>query len=200
MNIFSIILYSIIAIVVCICLGKLMQSEGGKKLVFYILSAVIIFGACVCGVQLYKEITAKSYVNGSIDIQNQFVAESFVYSTSSVVFNKESENFYLYEIDLIPVDNFNGEEKEYEVKLNYYDLFNAEIKAGFVNSDIQIDFYDTNGELLNSSNLNIKVEFLSNKTNLKLSTDSLEESEYLTQYFQDRGFTLKILELKGDNK
>ena len=36
-----------IAIVVCICLGKLMQSEGGKKLVFYILSAVIIFGACV---------------------------------------------------------------------------------------------------------------------------------------------------------
>ena len=70
MNIFSIILYSIIAIVVCICLGKLMQSEGGKKLVFYILSAVIIFGACVCGVQLYKEITAKSYVNGSIDIQN----------------------------------------------------------------------------------------------------------------------------------
>lgn len=199
MNIFSIILYSIIAIVVCICLGKLMQSEGGKKLVFYILSAVIIFGACVCGVQLYKEITAKSYVNGSIDIQNQFVAESFVYSTSSVVFNKESENFYLYEIDLIPVDNFNGEEKEYEVKLNYYDLFNAEIKAGFVNSDIQIDFYDTNGELLNSSNLNIKVEFLSNKTNLKLATYSLEESEYLTQYFQDRGFTLKILELKGDN-
>ena len=199
MNIFSIILYSIIAIVVCICLGKLMQSEGGKKLVFYILSAVIIFGACVCGVQLYKEITAKSYVNGSIDIQNQFVAESFVYSTSNIVFNKESENFYLYEIDLIPVDNFNGEEKEYEVKLNYYDLFNAEIKAGFVNSEIQIDFYDTNGELLNSSNLNIKVEFLSNKTNLKISTGSLEESEYLTQYFQDRGFTLKILELKGDN-
>lgn len=200
MNIFSIILYSIIAIVVCICLGKLMQSEGGKKLVFYILSAVIIFGACVCGVQLYKEITAKSYVNGSIDIQNQFVAESFEYSNDVIVFNKESENLYVYEVDFIEVKGFNGEEKEYQIKLNNYDLFNADIKAGSIESEVQIDFYDTNGELLNSSNLNIKVEFLSNKTNLKLATDSLEESEYLTQYFQDRGFTLKILELKGDNK
>ena len=196
MNIFSIILYSIIAIGVCYCLSILMRSEGGKRLVFYLVSSVIIIGACICGVQLYKEVTAKSYVNGSIDIQNQFVVESFEYSNDVIIFYKESENSYLFDIDLIPVKDFNGEEKEYQIKLNDYVLFNAEIKAGSVESEVQIDLYDVNGELLNSSNLKIKVEFLSNKTNLKLVADSLEDSEYLSQYFEDYGFTLKILELK----
>lgn len=38
----------------------------------YILAFVIIVAAVFCGIELYKELKAESYINGSIDISNRF--------------------------------------------------------------------------------------------------------------------------------
>lgn len=195
----SILIYGILAIVVCICLVKLLKAEGGRQLIFYILCGVIIIAGIIVGIQFYKELTAKSYINGQIDISNQFVSESFEYKSSSVVFTKNgTTNTYTYEIDLTKVEDFNGENKKYEVKLNDYVLFNAVITAGSVSADLQIDFYDTNNSQVCSSELKILVEFINNKTKLKLATEGASQAEFLTQYFEDYGFRLNIAELKGD--
>ncbi len=54
--------------------------------ILYLLAFVLIVVGVFCGIRLYKEIKAESYVNGSIDISNRFSQESFNYSSTSVVF------------------------------------------------------------------------------------------------------------------
>ena len=54
--------------------------------ILYLLAFVIIVAAVFCGIRLYKEIKAESYINGSIDISNRFTQESFNYSSTSAVF------------------------------------------------------------------------------------------------------------------
>ena len=46
--------------------------------------------------------------------------------------------------DLLKVEDFNGEKKEYKVILNDYVLIGSEINAGSIFSVVNMDFYDTN--------------------------------------------------------
>lgn len=55
-------------------------------ILLYLAAFVIIVAGVFCGIRLYKEVTAKSYINGSIDISNRFSQDSFNYSSTSVVF------------------------------------------------------------------------------------------------------------------
>lgn len=200
-RIFSIICYGLIAIIICFCLVKLLKTDGGKQLLFYIISGVLIVVAIVCGIMLYKKITSKSYINGQIDISNQFVSQTFEYKSSSVVFTKNGDSdVYSYEIDLTKLEDFNGANKQYEVKLNDYVLFNSTITSGSVSTNLEINFYDTKNNNVCSANLQILVEFLSNKSRLKFSTEGSKQAEFLTQYFTDYGVRLSILELKGDKQ
>ena len=151
-----------------------------------------------CGLQLYREIKAESYVNGSIDISNKFSQDSFNYSNTSVVFYHEindDTNTYSFEKDLIKVEDFNGEDKKYKVTLNDFVLLDAKINAGSIYSLVNIDFYDTNNEIVCKSQLNISIKFLSNKTTLNLSTIGKENASFLEQYFKDNGIRLRVIEI-----
>ena len=48
----------------------------------YLICFILIIVGVFCGIELYKEVKAESYVNGSIDISNKFSQESFNYSSS----------------------------------------------------------------------------------------------------------------------
>ena len=52
----------------------------------YLICFILIVVGVFCGIELYREVKAESYVNGSIDISNKFSQESFNYSSTSVVF------------------------------------------------------------------------------------------------------------------
>ena len=154
-----------------------------------------------CGIQLYKEVKAESYVNGSIDISNKFSQESFKYKSTSAVFYHDlydDTDTYYFEKDLLKAENFDGEKRTYKVMLNDYNLFNAEISAGAVFAVVTIDFYDTQGQLVKSADMNVSVKFLSNKTQLTLATVGNENAQFLEQYFADNGFKLQIIEIKED--
>jgi len=58
----------------------------------YVICFVLIIVGTFLGIELYKDIKAESYVNGSIDISNQFSQESFNYSSTSVVFYNDIYN------------------------------------------------------------------------------------------------------------
>lgn len=166
--------------------------------ILYLLAFVIIVVGVFCGIRLYKEIKAESYINGSIDISNRFTQESFNYSSTSAVFYHDlydDTDTYTFEKDLLKVENFDGKKKTYQVVLNDYVLLNTEINAGSVFATVDMDFYDTSGNVINSALMKISVKFLSNKTTLTLATTGKENASFLEQYFADNGIRLRIIEI-----
>lgn len=169
----------------------------------YLICCVLIVLGVFCAIQLYKEVKATSYVNGSIDISNRFSQESFKYTSTSAVFYHDlydDTDTYYFEKDLLKTENFDGEKKTYKVMLNDYVLFNADINAGSVFAVVTIDFYDTQGQLLQSADMNVSVKFLNNKTQLTLATIGNANAKFLEQYFSDNGLRLQIIEIKEEVK
>lgn len=167
----------------------------------YLICCVLIVVGVFCGLQLYKEVKAESYVNGSIDISNRFSQGSFKYTSTSAVFYHDlydDTNTFYFDKQLLKTENFDGEKKTYKVMLNDYVLFNAEINAGSVFANVTIDFYDTQGQLVRSSDMNISVKFLSNKTQLTFATVGSANAQFLEQYFSDNGLRLQIIEIKEE--
>lgn len=167
-------------------------------ILLYLAAFVIIVAGVFCGIRLYKEVTAESYINGSIDISNRFTQESFNYSSTSVVFYHDiydDTNTYTFEKDLLKVENFDGAKNRYQLVLNDYVLLDTQISAGAVFSTLYMDFYDTNGNIVRSAYMDIAIKFLSNKTALSFSTVGNENASFLEQYFADNGIRLKVVEL-----
>ena len=164
----------------------------------YLICFILIVVGVFCGIELYKEIKAESYVNGSIDISNKFSQEAFNYSSTSTVFYHDlydETNTYTFEKELLKVEDFNGEKKQYKVVLNDYVLISSEINAGSILSIVNIDFYNTSGNILCKSSLKISIQFLSNKTQLTLETIGQENASFLEQYFSDNGIRLSVIEI-----
>ena len=164
----------------------------------YLICFILIIVGVFCGIELYKEIKAESYVNGSIDISNKFSQESFNYSSSSVAFyhdDYDTTDTYTFQKDLLVVDSFNGKEKTYQVILNDYILFNTEFNPGSIFSNVAIDFYDTEGNVICNADMKISIVFLSNKTQLTLATVEDKNSSFLQQYFTDNGIRLRVVEI-----
>ena len=166
--------------------------------ILYLIAFVLIVVGVFCGIRLYKEIKAESYINGSIDISNRFTQESFNYSSTSVVFYHDlydDTDTYAFEKDLLKVENFDGKTKTYQVVLNDYVLLNTEIAAGSIFATVDMYFYAKNGNVINSAVMKLSVKFLSNKTQLTLATTGNENASFLEQYFADNGIRLRIIEI-----
>ena len=170
-------------------------------ILLYLLAFVLIVVGVFCGIRLYKEVKAESYVNGSIDISNRFSQESFNYSATSVVFYHDlydETETYTFTKDLHKTEDFDGVKNKYRVTLNDYILIDTSITAGTVFSTLCIDFYDTNGAIVCSSSMEIKIEFLSNKTALSFTAKGNESASFLEQYFSDNGIRLKVVQILSE--
>lgn len=168
------------------------------KWYWYIICVILVLLGVFCGIQLYKEVKAESYVNGSIDISNKFSQESFKYTNTSVVFYHDiydETDTYIFEADCLKVDDFNGLTNTYQVVLNDYILLESEINAGSIFTNVNLDFYDTYGEIIKSIDMQISIKFLSDKTQLTLATTGNENASFLEQYFSNNGIRLYVNEI-----
>lgn len=168
------------------------------KWYWYIICVILVLLGVFCGIQLYKEVKAESYVNGSIDISNKFSQESFKYTNTCVVFYHDiydETDTYIFEADCLKVDDFNGLTNTYQVVLNDYILLESEINAGSIFTNVNLDFYDTYGEIIKSVDMQISIKFLSDKTQLTLATTGNENASFLEQYFSNNGIRLYVNEI-----
>ena len=168
------------------------------KWYWYIICVILVLLGVFCGIQLYREVKAESYVNGSIDISNKFSQESFKYTNTSVVFYHDIYNetdTYIFEADCLKADDFNGLTNTYQVVLNDYVLLGSEITAGSIFTNVNLDFYDTYGEIIKSVDMQISIKFLSDKTQLTLATTGNENVSFLEQYFSNNGIRLYVNEI-----
>jgi len=175
------------------------SSTAFKK---YTVCGVLIVAGLFCGIDLYKNLTAQSYIRGSINIENTFSMESFNYSSTGVTFyhdlydNTETWN---YDIDLKPVNDFNGQRNTYQLVINDYIIFGTVVNAGSINADFNMDFYNTSGDMICSAEMKVKIAFYSNKTSLSLVVVGNQAASFLEQYFADNGIRLFVNEIKGGN-
>lgn len=165
----------------------------------YVICAVMIVVGTFCGIQLYKEVKAESYVNGSINVENKFSQESFTYSASSVVFSLDSyaqtPETYVFENNLLKVDDFNAETKTYQIKLNKYILLDADIRAGSIFANVHMDFYGTDGQLVQGADMQMSILFLDDRTQLRFIVIGQESKAFIEKYFANNGIRLRVYEI-----
>ena len=159
------------------------------KVILYILAFLVILSGVVCGIWTYKIITSKSYINGDLlGFENAFKQENFKYITNTLP-------HYTYEINLLPVEEFDGLSKSYEVILNDYEIVNAKIDAGAVEFNRSYEFLGVESNVKNTTQLCIRLEFLADKTKLKVVVET-DNTAYITQYFNNNQFSLRVNEIK----
>lgn len=164
----------------------------------YLICFILIVVGTFCGIRLYKELTAESYINGSIDLTEKFNRESFYYGSTEVTFYHDlydTSETYVFEKNLTKVEDFNGEEKSYKVVINDYVLTDVEFSAGAIVANTKINFYDINGEVICKPNLQIIINFYNNKTKLILKTSGSADANYLEEYFSNNGICLEVIEI-----
>ena len=106
------VIYGLLIVgIILVILVLFFKYQNTRRAILYILGCIIIACGTVTGIMLYKEMTAESYINGSIDISNQFSQEAFKYSSTSVVFYDDiydDQDIYTFETELLKVENFDG--------------------------------------------------------------------------------------------
>jgi len=175
------------------------------KWYIYPICLVLMLLGVYSGITMWQKIHAESYINGSINITNEFYFESFTYDNSlfgnAVVFPPTTpydtpDTIYAWQSENLPtVPTFNGTEKQYQIEVNGYRIFGATVNAGGVIIRTNIDFYDTENNLLCSAYYDLSVRFLSNRTELEIRTKGQQNANFIEQFFADNGLRIKIKEL-----
>lgn len=198
-NLGNVILFGVALVFIFFVMYIMSKNEGSRKILLLIISLGIIISGVYCGINCYKEITSTSYIQGSLDVKNEYVVETFNYSVSNITLYNDiySDDPTLYErsVDTAKVDGFNGATKKYIITFNDYVLIEQPvISAGAVYFELPYEFRDTYNQVLCTSIMCVSVRFLSNKTTLNVSCQGSDEAQYLQQYFNDYGFRLNIKE------
>ncbi len=194
----DIVIYGMIAIIVVICSIMLIKNKESRKVFGYICAFVILCTGVFSAFGLYDEINSKSSINGSLDIHNQFVKNSYYYNVSSLELYADNTEADLYKtiIESEKIENFDGQTKNYEVVFNDYELINqATINAGSIYIILPYEFYNTEGTINVAFDLYLLIKFLSNKTTLEVWCYGNTECQYIEQYFADYGFRLYVNEI-----
>lgn len=194
----NIIIYGIIAVIVVICVIMLLKHKETRKVFGYICAFVILCTGVFSAFGLHNEINTRSSINGTLDIRNQFVKNSFYYNVNSLELYKDTttEDLYKTIIESEKIEGFNGQTKQYEIIFNDYELINqATINAGSIYVILPYEFYSTEGTVNVAFDLYILIKFLSNKTTLEVWCYGELESQYIEQYFTDYGFRLYVNEI-----
>lgn len=193
-DITNIILGTLVAIAVIICLIIALKSEHLRKLCLYIMAIACIFFGIYSTAGLIKDVTAESYTNGSLEQKNTYGLDTFSYTSSSIVFTP-NDSIYTWENNFLRVNNFNGVKNEYKIVFNDYLILDPDITTGSINFDITMEFLIPEGSQNFIGTMHTTIKFLSDKTYMKLSTNTQAEAQYFLDYFKNFGFKLCCYEV-----
>lgn len=187
--------FYITAVIACVVLvvALMLRFPATRKVFFYIFSGALIISGIYSTSNFFKEVHQVSYINGSATLKNSVIQTNFNYSTNSVVFYfDETNGSYVFSKAFVRSSDFDGSKNTYETKLNNYLLFDTTYSNGAIFSKNTMSFLNPSGDVIYDSYFEIDIQFLSDKTTLKVSTYSEESVNYLQKYFQDFGFRLMV--------
>ena len=192
-NIADAIVTSIIVIAIVICVVIMLKNKESRIFLMYVIGAIIIAVGILSTIGLVKELKAESYVNGSIDIPTNTEQVLNYSATNLTLYDDPNDNLSIYSYSTtLPSTTFDGNEYRYNVSLNEYQLIDITIGAGYIYTVATMSFYNVNGDLQCEAIINISILFLSNETQLQISVEGTEQSEYIEQYFNGNGIRLLV--------
>lgn len=169
----------------------------------YIICFALMLVGIWSGITLWQKVHSESYIHGSIKVTNDLYLESFAYDNSlfgdAIVFVNDIydiTNTYTWTSENLPtVPDFNGATNTYQIEINGYRIFDATINAGGVLVRTNIDFYDTENNLLCDGYYDLSIRFLSNRTEVSVKTVGQQNANFIEQYFADNGLRITIKEV-----
>ena len=181
-----------IILILLVILSFALKNDTFKKVMLYIAGTLVIAAGIYSSINLYKEVNAKSYINGEIPLFSQFQVEDFSYCSSQIVLTKDNNGQFTYEVDTLKVKDFDGIENTYKIYFNDKNI-PAKVNAGSIEINCKLNFLSTENETLNLAPLKIQVNFLSESTTIKIATNNQESANYLQKYFLVNGFSIKAI-------
>ncbi len=181
-----------IVIILLVFLFFVLKNDTTRKVMLYIVGVLVIAAGIYSSINLYKEVNAKSYINGEIPLFSQFQVEDFSYCSSQIVLTKDNNGQFTYEVDTLKVKDFDGIENTYKIYFNDKNI-PAKVNAGSIEINCKLNFLSTENETLNLAPLKIQVNFLSESTTIKIATNNQESANYLQKYFLVNGFSIKAI-------
>lgn len=186
----------VIAAGVVLILILILKQPQLRRVLFYIVCVLVVVSGILGAIGLHQELEKKSYTNGQITLKNTFDLEDhFNWATNSIAFyhsDYDETNTFTYTVDLTKVSKFDGDYNNYDVYFNDYQIVNAVITSGAVVFDAPLSVKLTDGTISTTADLNINIQFLTDKTKLTLTTHGKQEASYLERYFNDCGFKVVV--------
>lgn len=167
----------------------------------YIICVILIFVGGLTGVRTFKDITAKSYVKGEISFENEYEQEYIDLELGSITLVENTgqegdDAFATWQQTLLPLSEFKGNDAEYKVFINGYELKNVSINQFSLNTTQRLALFDKEQEEVAYATYNLDISLNKNQTFVKITVNDKESMDALNAYYRDFGFHLVAKEIK----
>ena len=161
----------------------------------YLICVVLIISGIFCGANLIKIWSQKSGVYGSIESIESKNNYTDVAKFDLGIISFESDNNVDYSFSYTDgYIEFDGN-SDYSLLINDSLVSDVIFEAGKIIADAKFKFYGSDGKVVSVAELNIYIEFLSDKTVISITTKNNNDSmAYLMRYVNVNGFVIKVVE------
>ena len=173
-----------------------------KHYIQILISGLLVLIAAVMFSYYYNTyIAPESFVIGSVQLEDyktlpikDYLSDDtvlFSQNINDVTFsNKNGVAIYEYNFD---AKDFNGEERDYLICVNDYIVNDLVENAGTISGTCNLNYYDTEKQVLCASAIRIDFSFYSLKSLLRVTVNS-EDLGYLMNYFRTDNFIITLTE------
>lgn len=161
----------------------------------YLICFILIIVGIFCSIELVDLLNVKSGEYGypiTFETQNNYeIVSRFDYGTIGF----DTEDYINYSnVSVFEPTDFNGKNTEYEMFFNDTPLNNVVVSAGRISGNVDIVFYDLDGQEITTANLYFNVEYLASGTKVTTEITNTNNSvSYLNSYMELNGAVLKIM-------
>lgn len=161
----------------------------------YIICAVLIIIGSFCTVELVN----------IFDVQSGEYGTVFVYETpykydefSRFDFGRidfDSQDYQKYQsITVHDSQEFDGTKNNYTLFFNDQPLNHVVQTAGRISGDLAIKFYDLDGQIITTADLNFVIEYQASNTKVTITITNVNDSvSYLNTYMEINGAILRVV-------
>ena len=166
----------------------------------YIICLVLIFVGVISTFNLVDIFSAKSGEYGKV-----FVYETPGYDNEFSRFDYgsidfDTEDYYQYKnVSTFATQDFDGVKNEYTLYFNDQPLNNIVQTAGRISGELTVKFYDTDGQVATTAQLNVVIEYLASATKVTMTINNDDNAvSYLNTYMEINGAILRVVLLGGE--
>lgn len=190
------IIIIVVIVAVALLLIAMVKYPHAKTYLTVIFCIAWTFGGTYCGFTCLNYYQKEASTIGTIEVHDPYEDFNvFEYNLGNIVFYPEADGTYSYNTTYNVGYEFNGTDKEYEILINNTPCYNTISTAGQIHGDFELIFYDTEGVLIDSIDIDISLIFYTSHIDMTVDTSATADTVGLMQeYVAINGFEIRIIE------